>query len=75
MASSEPQRHGERRERVQRCVRPRWKYLRRRATPSRQALHEKGEREMAIKSFESYLRELPNAADAAQVEKLIGRLR
>lgn len=35
----------------------------------------KGEREMARKSFESYLRELPNAADAAQVEKLIGRLR
>ena len=35
----------------------------------------KGEREMALKSFESYLRELPNAADAAQVEKLIGMLR
>jgi Tfp pilus assembly protein PilF len=35
----------------------------------------KGEREMALKSFESYLRESPNATDAAQVEKLIGRLR
>jgi hypothetical protein len=29
---------------------------------------------MALKSFESYLRETPNAADAAQVEKLIDRL-
>jgi tetratricopeptide (TPR) repeat protein len=35
----------------------------------------KGEREMALKSFESYLRELPNAADAAQVQKLISKLR
>jgi tetratricopeptide (TPR) repeat protein len=35
----------------------------------------RGEREMALKSFESYLRESPNAADAAQVEKLIGMLR
>ncbi len=35
----------------------------------------KGEREMAIKAFESYLRESPNAANAAQVEKLIGKLR
>jgi tetratricopeptide (TPR) repeat protein len=35
----------------------------------------RGEREMALKSFESYLRESPNAPDAAQVEKLIGRLR
>jgi Tfp pilus assembly protein PilF len=35
----------------------------------------RGEREMALKSFESYLRESPNAPDAAQVEKLIGMLR
>jgi Tfp pilus assembly protein PilF len=35
----------------------------------------KGEREMALKSFESYLRDSPNAPDAAQVERLIGRLR
>lgn len=35
----------------------------------------RGEREMALKSFESYLRESPNAADAAQVQKLIGMLR
>jgi tetratricopeptide (TPR) repeat protein len=35
----------------------------------------KGEREMALKSFESYLREAPNAANAAQVQKLIGMLR
>jgi tetratricopeptide (TPR) repeat protein len=35
----------------------------------------KGEREMALRSFESYLRESPNAADAAQVERLIGTLR
>lgn len=35
----------------------------------------KGEREMAIEAFESYLRELPNAANAAQVEQLIGKLR
>jgi tetratricopeptide (TPR) repeat protein len=34
----------------------------------------RGEREMALKSFESYLRESPNAPDAAQVEKLIGML-
>jgi tetratricopeptide (TPR) repeat protein len=34
----------------------------------------KGEREMALKSFESYLRELPNAPDAAQVQQLISRL-
>jgi len=33
-----------------------------------------GEREMALKSFESYLRELPNAPDAAQVQQLISRL-
>jgi tetratricopeptide (TPR) repeat protein len=35
----------------------------------------KGQREMALKAFESYLREVPNATDAAQVEKLIGKLR
>ncbi len=35
----------------------------------------RGEREMALKSFEAYLRESPNAADAAQVQKLIGTLR
>jgi tetratricopeptide (TPR) repeat protein len=35
----------------------------------------RGERELALKSFESYLRDSPNAADAAQVEKLIDRLR
>ena len=35
----------------------------------------RGEREMALKSFESYLRESPNAPDAAQVERLIGMLR
>jgi Flp pilus assembly protein TadD len=34
-----------------------------------------GERELALKSFESYLREVPDAADAAQVQKLIGMLR
>jgi tetratricopeptide (TPR) repeat protein len=34
----------------------------------------RGEREMARKSFESYLRESPNAADAAQVQKLLGTL-
>jgi Tfp pilus assembly protein PilF len=35
----------------------------------------KGQRELALKSFESYLSESPNAANAAQVEKLIGKLR
>ncbi len=35
----------------------------------------RGERELALKSFESYLRESPDAANAAQVEKLIGMLR
>jgi tetratricopeptide (TPR) repeat protein len=35
----------------------------------------RGAREMALKAFESYLRESPNAPDAAQVEKLIGMLR
>jgi tetratricopeptide (TPR) repeat protein len=35
----------------------------------------RGERELALESFQSYLRESPNAADAAQVEKLIGMLR
>jgi outer membrane protein assembly factor BamD (BamD/ComL family) len=35
----------------------------------------KGERELARKSFESYLRESPNAPDAAQIAKLIGTLR
>jgi Tfp pilus assembly protein PilF len=35
----------------------------------------KGERKMAIEAFESYLRESPNAANAAQIEKLIGKLR
>ena len=35
----------------------------------------KGERELAIQAFESYLRELPNAANAAQVEQMIGKLR
>ena len=34
-----------------------------------------GERALALKSFESYLREEPNAANATQVEKLIGTLR
>lgn len=35
----------------------------------------RGQREMALKSFESYLRESPNAPDSAQIEKLIGMLR
>ena len=35
----------------------------------------KGERELAIQAFESYLRESPNAANAAQVQQLIGKLR
>lgn len=35
----------------------------------------KGERELALKSFESYLRECPNATNAAQVESLLARLR
>jgi tetratricopeptide (TPR) repeat protein len=35
----------------------------------------KGERAMAIQAFESYLRESPNADNAAQIEKLIGKLR
>jgi tetratricopeptide (TPR) repeat protein len=35
----------------------------------------KGERELARKSFESYLRESPNAPDVVEVEKLIGTLR
>jgi len=35
----------------------------------------KGERELALKSFESYLRETPDAPDASQVEKLIAMLR
>ena len=35
----------------------------------------KGERELAIQAFESYLRESPNAANAAQIEQLIGKLR
>jgi tetratricopeptide (TPR) repeat protein len=35
----------------------------------------KGERELALKSFESYLRDTPNAPDASQVEKLIAMLR
>lgn len=35
----------------------------------------KGERKMAIEAFESYLRESPDAANAAQIEKLIGKLR
>ena len=35
----------------------------------------KGERGMALKSFESYLREVPNATNAPQVQKLIGMLR
>jgi Tfp pilus assembly protein PilF len=35
----------------------------------------KGERELAIQAFESYLRESPNAANAAQIEKLIAKLR
>lgn len=34
----------------------------------------KGARELARRSFESYLRDSPNAADAAEVEKLIERL-
>ena len=35
----------------------------------------KGDREKALNALESYLREAPNAANAAQAEKLIGRLR
>ena len=35
----------------------------------------KGEREMALNSFETYLREVPNATNAPQVHKLIGMLR
>jgi len=35
----------------------------------------RGERQMALKSFESYLRASPKAADAAQIEKLIDKLR
>lgn len=35
----------------------------------------KGKRELAIQAFESYLRESPDAANAAQIEKLIGKLR
>ncbi len=35
----------------------------------------KGQREMAIQAFESYLRESPDAANAAQIEKLISKLR
>lgn len=35
----------------------------------------KGERELAIQAFESYLRESPNAANAAQIEELIAKLR
>jgi Tfp pilus assembly protein PilF len=35
----------------------------------------KGERELAIQAFESYLIESPNAANAAQVKQLIGKLR
>jgi Tfp pilus assembly protein PilF len=35
----------------------------------------KGERTIALKFFESYLQESPNAADAAQVQKLIDALR
>lgn len=34
-----------------------------------------GQRENAVKSFESYLREVPNAANAKQAEKLLGMLR
>ena len=34
-----------------------------------------GKREMAIQAFESYLRESPNAANAAQIEELLGKLR
>jgi hypothetical protein len=33
----------------------------------------KGERDLAIKAFQSYLREVPDAPEAAQVEKLIGQ--
>jgi Tfp pilus assembly protein PilF len=40
-----------------------------------QLFMKQGQREMAIQAFESYLRELPDAANAAQVEKLIGKLR
>lgn len=35
----------------------------------------KGQRQLALKAFESYLREAPDAPDAAQVEKLIATLR
>ena len=35
----------------------------------------KGEREAALKAFEDYLRDDPHAANAAQVQKLIGMLR
>jgi tetratricopeptide (TPR) repeat protein len=38
------------------------------------AYMKEGEREMALRSFESYLRQLPNAPDAAQVQQLISRL-
>ncbi len=36
---------------------------------------QKGEREAAIQAFESYLIESPNAANRAQVQQLIGKLR
>jgi len=36
---------------------------------------QKGERELAIQAFESYLQESPNAANAAQIQQLIGKLR
>jgi tetratricopeptide (TPR) repeat protein len=36
---------------------------------------QKGERELALKSFQSYLVESPNAVNATQVEKLIATLR
>lgn len=36
---------------------------------------EKGERELALKAFEAYLHDVPDAANAAQVQKLIGMLR
>jgi hypothetical protein len=35
----------------------------------------KGERALALKAFESYLRDKPDAANADQVRRLIGMLR
>ena len=35
---------------------------------------QKGDREMALKTFETYLRESPDGANAAQVQKMIAIL-